>query len=370
MASPDVIVVGGGAVGTAIAYFLAREGVRVTLLEREDLASQASGAAAGMLAPICESSGEGAFFEFGLRSLEMMPALAAELLELSGVDPQYVASGVLRVALSEAEALHLREQAARLQRFGLQWLAAEPACAREPALTPDNCGTLWSPREGHVFSPQLTRAYAGAAARYGATIVTGMPALGLLMEGDRVTGVISPGGPMPSGHVVLAAGVWTRFCVEWLGRRLPLEPVRGQILALGAPPSAPRSIVWGEEAYLVPKRNGTVIVGATSERAGFDRRTTVTGVASLLMAAPRLLPALSDAPFLQAWAGLRPETPDQLPVIGPVPGIEGLTLAAGHYRNGVLLSPATARLVADWITRSTLPDSACPFLPSRLIGSG
>jgi len=368
MGCPDVIIVGGGVVGCAAAYSLQSAGLSVTLYEREELASQASGAAAGMLAPICEAPDAGPFFQFGLHSLALFPELTARLRELSGIDPQYLPSGVLRVALTPAERDHLRQQVKRLPEHGLEWLAPDAARAREASLTPELEGALWSPREGHVYSPLMTRAYALAAARLGARIEIGTPVLGLAREGGRVCGVQTPGGLQTAGHVVLCAGVWTRFCAEWLGERLPLEPIRGQILALDSPAPPFRPIVWGEGAYLVPKLDGSVIVGATEERAGFDRRTTAAGLASLLEAAPRLVPALAGCAFRRAWAGLRPDTPDHLPAIGPVPGVEGLTLAAGHYRNGVLLSPATGELVKAYVTGGALPPYASAFHPARLLG--
>ena len=367
MGKPDVIIVGGGVVGCAVAYFLAREGVAVSLVERDDLASHASGAAAGMLAPICESTGDGPFFEFGLHGLALLAELAGELREQSGVDPHYVPSGVLRVAQSAEEARHLRSQAERLSAHGTEWLAAEAAQEREPGLADGVHGALWSPREGHVYSPYLARAYAGAAARLGARITTGYPALALLRNGDRVTGVETAAGPLLAGHVVLCAGVWTRFCAQWLGQCLPVEPVRGQILSLEAPRPAPRSIVWGDHVYLVPKQDGSLVVGATVERVGFDCRVTSAGVAELLDAAIALVPALGGCSFRRAWAGLRPDTPDHLPAIGPLPGVEGLTVAAGHFRNGVLLSAATGQLVADRIVRGHSPPFAQPFLPERLL---
>jgi glycine oxidase len=146
-----------------------------------------------------------------------------------------------------------------------------------------------------------------------------------------------------------------------------VEPVRGQILSLEAPRPPLRAIVWGEGAYLVPKANGSIVVGATEERVGFDCRTTTAGIAALLREAPRLVPALADCSFRDAWAGLRPDTPDHLPLIGPAPGVEGLYLAAGHFRNGVLLSPITGRLVADAILGRELPAAAHAFSPERLL---
>ena len=364
MKTSDVIVVGGGAIGTSVAYFLAREGLSVTLFEREELASQASGAAAGMLAPHSESGGQDAFSQLGLRSLEMFPSLVAELQEQSGIDPQLVHSGTLRAALTDAEAVELRAQAGA---DGLQWLTPEEAREREPLLSENVRGALWSAGEAHVYSPLLVQAYAQAASRLGAVIHTGIPVQGLIRDGDHVLGVSTASGAWGAAHVVLAAGVWTRYCAEWLGERLPLEPVRGQILALDQPRPCFRTILWNGHTYLVPKRNGTVVVGATEERAGFDRRNTAEAIAGLIGSATRIVPALGDCTFRRAWSGLRPDTPDHLPAIGPIPGVGEVVLAAGHYRNGVLLSPITGKSVADWIVRKEFPALLHPFLPDRLL---
>lgn len=366
MPQPHVIVVGGGVIGSSITYYLTRSGHRVTLLERDELAAHASGAAAGMLAPICESTDDGPLFTQGVRSLEMFPELVRELRELSGIDPQFVPSGILRVAETAGEAERLRAQADRLSQFGLEWLSPESARDREPLLAPDLLGALWSPREAHVFSPLMTQAYARAAAVLGAQIETGTPVLGLLRSKERITGVRTLQREHLADCVILCSGAWTRFLSADLGIEIPIEPVRGQILSLDAPRPRMRSIVWGEGAYLVPKLCGQVIVGATQERAGFDCRITAEGVGELLRAAPRYVPALARCTFRRAWAGLRPDTPDHLPVIGPFSGVHGLIVAAGHYRNGVLLSPITGLFVQKLLETGSLPGEAASFAPDRL----
>ncbi len=367
MSNSDVVVVGGGVIGCSIAYHLAREGASVTLVERDGIAAHASGAAAGMLAPISESTGEGAFFEFALSSLQRMPELAAELRDRAGVDPQYVPSGLTRVAFTETEAAHLQAQARRLSAYGLEWMDHASAREREPHITAQGFGALWSPLEGHVYSPYLTRAYAQAAASHGVRIRTGVVAQGLISNGDRILGLRTDRGDLGAGTVVLCTGAWTGLCAPWVRMEFPVEPVRGQILALEQPRPSFRSILWSNEIYLVSKLDGTVIAGATEERAGFDCRTTASALTRLLTAAQRLAPALSECAFVRAWAGLRPDTPDHLPMIGPVPGLNGLVLAAGHYRNGVLLSPATGELVAGWILHGAYPMAARDFLPQRFL---
>ncbi len=364
MRTADAVVVGGGVIGCAIAWALAREGLAVVVVERDRIGAHASGAAAGMLAPLAESEGEGALFRAGVAALELFPAFVAEARELSGIDPQLVPSGVLRVAgARESDALAARARA--LAPFGVEWLSADLARKREPRLAPDVAGALWSPREAHVDPALLTRALGAAAARRGARFELGADAVGLLRDGERVCGVRLRDGVVGAAEVVLCTGAWTRFWEDATGASLPVEPVRGQILALESREPAPRAIVWGDDAYLVPRTSGALVVGATVERAGFDVRVTAEGVASLLRGATALLPDLAQASFLRAWAGLRPGTPDALPLVGRVPRVRGLSVAAGHHRNGILLAPVTALWLADLLLRGRLPDAAAPFDPAR-----
>ena len=363
----DVIVVGGGVVGCASAFGLAREGLRVGLLERDGIASHASGAAAGMLTPLAESPPRGPLFEFGLRSLRMFPALAAELRERSGVDPEYEPSGLVRVAASEAEAAELRELAHAHAGEGLAWL--DPAALREaePRLAGLLHGGVSSRREGHVRSPLLARAFAAAAEAAGARVETGVVGVALRREGGRVVGVETAQGLRAAGRVVLCPGSFGASLLASIGaeRFAPIEPVRGQIVTLASARALPRTILWRGSLYLVPKRDGTLVVGSTEERVGFDCRVTAAGIGWLLREATAFLPELGEWTFHEAYAGLRPATRDGLPVIGPIPGVEGLFLAAGHFRKGVLLAPATASLVVDWALGRTSPEEARAFLPAR-----
>ena len=358
----DVVIVGGGVIGCASAWFLAREGVSVTLVEREDVAAQASGAAAGMLLPFGETEEEGPFLEWAERSLALFPELCAELRERSGVDPEFEPSGALHVAADASEASALRARVRRLVGRELEWLEPGEARDLEPQLAPDLAGALFSPREAHVRSPLLAQACAAAAQGLGARIERGVSFERLRFEGGRVIGVETSAGRRDAGAVLLCAGVWTPPA---LPLALPIEPVRGQILSLDNCSPPLRHLIVGGAAYLVPKRDARVVVGATEERVGFDRRVTSAGVAALLAAAPRLVPSLADCAFRDAWAGLRPCTPDGLPVIGRIPGSDGLLVASGHHRNGVLLAPVTAGLVTDLILGKTLPSSAAAFAPDR-----
>lgn len=376
---PDVIVVGGGIIGCAVAYHLACEGAQVAVIERHRAGGQASGAAAGMLAPFSEAHDAGPFLALGRQSLALMPALAARLREETGIDVEHVPSGLLRVALDEEEADDLARRLAWQREAGVavERLDGPAARALEPGLPETVRAALYYPEEHHVFSPHLVRALALAAAARGAAFLEGTEATGLLAEGCRVRGVslcgegagVVPGGErLEGGHVVLATGAWTAVWGPRLGVDLPVYPVRGQIIALEQAPLPVRRIVFSARGYAVPKVRGTVVIGATEDRAGFDNRVTAAGLATLAGLAPQLVPALERAYFHHAWAGLRPWSATGLPLIGPVPGWEGITVAAGHYRNGILLSAVTGRAVAALLSgRAGAAEAAAtlaPFAPA------
>jgi glycine oxidase len=305
-----------------------------------------------MLAPLAESRAGSALRTWGWRGLERLRDLAGDLLARSGIDPEWVPSGALRVARREEDAARLRRQAVADAAYGVEWIDAAAARAAAPGLAEDCLGACLSHREGHVRSPLLALAFARAAEALGARL--------------RVGEVVRDPAALDAGAVVVCAGCWT----PGLGIDFPIEPVRGQILSLDAPSPSFAPIVWDGPAYLVPKRDGSVVVGATEEHVGFDCRTTSEGVAGLLDAAAAVMPGLREAGFRSAWAGLRPATPDGLPAIGPVPGRERLFVAAGHHRNGVLLSHVTAELVADLVEGKRLPPDAAAFDPTRFAGSG
>jgi glycine oxidase len=239
--------------------------------------------------------------------------------------------------------------------------------ARCPQLGGQIFGALWSPREGHVQSAALTRAFAAAAVGLGARIEEGVTVKGLLGSGDRVTGVSTGSGSRPAGTVVLCAGAWSAHCASWLAGswRLPIEPERGQVAILESSEHRFREIIAGAGLYLVPKRDGSLVVGATQERVGFEDHVTAEGVSGLLRDAFALAPELSKCGFREARSGLRPATPDGMPVIGAVPDVRALFVAAGHFRNGILMSPMTGQLVADRIAGREPRDDAGPFDPGR-----
>ena len=348
MRTQDVLVVGGGVIGCATAFALARRGARVALLERDAVGRHASSAAAGMLAPLAESTGKGPVFELGVRALDLLPELVEQVRERSGIDPLLRRTGVLRPA-APAEAGELRARVALLAAHGCRWLERSELREREPRLVDGFDGALWSPLEAHVESALLTRGCAAAARAHGAELVEGAEVLELHAEAGGAWRARTADASWSAGQVVLCTGAWAPALSGPLGAALPIEPVKGQMLALALPGAPLRSIVWGKGIYLVPRADGTLAVGATVEHAGFDPEPSAEGVAWLLASARELLPPLGAAHFLRAWAGLRPGSPDGLPLVGPLPGAPGAWIAAGHHRNGVLLSALTAHAVADWL---------------------
>ncbi|HZS02302.1 MAG TPA: glycine oxidase ThiO [Chloroflexota bacterium] len=347
--APDVAVVGGGVIGCAVAYYAARAGARVVLLERNALGAEASGAAAGMLAPLAEDAQPGPFLDFAVASLGRYAALAEALRAESGIDIELQTAGLLRLALDDAEADHYRAGLGWQAELGLavRWLDAAEARAREPLLPPGVRGAVYSESEHQVNPTRLVEALARAAAARGAGLRVGAPVRGLLRQGEQVVGVRLADEDVPAGHVVVATGAWAAASGDWLGVPLPVAPVKGQMVAVRPLGPLPRYTLYGRRGYLVPKADGTVHVGATVEQAAFDRRVTAAGVSTLLGLLPALAPSLAEGTFVRAWAGLRPGTPDHRPLLGPVPGLRGVSLATGHYRNGILLAPITGEVVAQ-----------------------
>lgn len=371
-AIPDVLVIGGGVIGCAVAYAAASAGLRVTLIEGDRLGSGASGAAAGMLAPQVEAHQPDDFLAFGLAGRAEYARLAPALLEEAGLDVEYRQTGVLRVALEEREAVDLRGRAVWQRERGLAavWLDPAQVGQLEPAFAGAAgrrlVGALWLPEESQVRSPRLVQGLAIAARRKGVAFREGLPALDLLCAEGRIEAVLTPAGPFAAGTVVLAAGAWSGTLAAAAGVTLPIEPIKGQIIALGSLMRAPQHILWSGQCYVAPKADGQVIVGATEERAAFDRRPTLSGMLQLALGATNLLPELGRLPIETQWGGLRPAVPDRLPVIGWAPSYTNLLLATAHYRNGVLLGPLTGKLVTELLLRQEPSWDLGPYAPQRL----
>lgn len=367
--APDVLIVGGGVIGLAIAREAARAGMSVTLLERGGVGGEASGASAGMLASQLEAHEPGPLLALSLRSRALYPEWAAALLEETGVDIDLRRDGALVVAKDPVASRHL-DAAFRFQRdAGLPVERLDAAAARraEPALAPGIEGGLFLPEEASLDPVLLTQALAAAAERAGARVVSGCGVASIAAASGRVEGVVATDGTRhAAARVVIAAGAWSGGIAAPRFVPPPSEPVRGQIVCFEAP-GIVRAIVESGDVYLVPRGDGRLLAGSTTERVGFDKRVTAGALASLSSGAVAILPALAKAPFHGAWAGLRPAAPDGLPVIGPA-SIEGLYYACGHFRNGIVLAPITARLVSGMLRGEGAPApgfDAAPFSPRR-----
>ncbi|CAN7262032.1 glycine oxidase ThiO [Paenibacillus sp. LjRoot56] len=350
-ARSDVIIVGGGVIGTSIAYYLAKRGQSVTLLERSQLGAEASAAAAGMLGAQSEMEDTGALFQWARQSRAMFPELSGELRELTGIDIGLVREGLLNVALSDVQEQELRARE-KLQRAAgekAQWLSAAEATAIEPALSGATRGALYLPEDGQVDAPLLAAAFAQAAQVLGAKVQPFAQVQGLLTAQERVIGVLTAAGPLYSDHVVVAAGTWSGQLLGSIGIELPMYPVKGECFSVRMPKPLLKKTLFSPGCYIVPKAGGRLVVGATVVPNSYDRKVSLSGLAELMDRARGLMPLLGDAEWEKAWSGLRPQTGDGLPYIGKVPTVKGLYTACGHYRNGILLSPITGRVLADLI---------------------
>jgi glycine oxidase len=349
----DAIFVGGGAIGLACAWRAAQRGARVAVLERAAPATGATGVAAGMLAPVGELTfGEPELLELTLSAAAMYPEFVAELEAASGESTGYARTGALHVALDGDEAAQMRRvhELQRSLRLGAEWLGPSRCRELEPGLTPSFHGGVHAPGEAAIDPRALARALVVALGAEGAELHTGCEVVAGVFEGERLAGVRTAGGEeLRADHVVLATGAWAG-ATEWLPEhaRPPVRPVKGEVLELrardGADPPA-TGIVCAERVYLVPRPDGRLIVGATSQERGFDTVVSAGGLLELLREAYRLLPDVAEMELVDAVAGLRPGTPDNLPRVGPGE-IEGLLLATGHYRNGILLAPLAAEQIA------------------------
>jgi glycine oxidase len=365
----DVLVIGAGAIGLTCAWRAAQRGLRVLVLERDAPGSGASGVAAGMLAPVGEASwGEEGLLRANLASAEAWPAFAEELAEASGREPGYAPRGALHVALDRDEAAELRRRHELQRSLGLEaeWLRPSECRRLEPGLATSVTGGVHVRGEAEVDSRALVAALVDAFERAGGDLLTGEEPQELLVEWDRVAGIrTASGATLRCEQVVVATGAWSGSG-EWLpaDARPPTRPVKGQILVLrGAEPLCERIVVspW---IYVVPRADGRVIVGATVEERGFDDAVTAGGVHELLREAYRVLPEVAELELVELTAGLRPGSPDNAPMVGPG-AIEGLVIATGHYRNGILLAPLTGDAVAAHLAGDPPAVEVATLSPAR-----
>lgn len=364
--SADVLIIGGGIIGCAVAFELAEAGVRVRVIEGRRTGGGASQASAGVLAPYVEGHDSPVLRALGRRSLDAYAGFVARAVERSGRPVELARCGTLEVAVTEADAVRLHRARKMIAAEGVpgKWLEDRALLDAEPALHPGVLGALRIPSHACVNVPAFTAALEAAAVAGGAEVITGVAATSIAPDGAGLV-VETSAGAHRASQVVLAAGAWSAALAPAGADPVPVRPVRGQLLYLATPPGTVRHVVWGSDVYLVPWADGTVLVGATSEDVGFDERATAGGVAQLLHAATALVPALADATFVEARRGLRPGSPDNLPYIGRSEVLPGLIYACGHYRNGALLAPLTAALVRQLVEGDAGDEALATVTPAR-----
>ncbi len=363
-----VLLVGAGIIGLSIAEELTRRGVEVELFEKGARPGcEASSAAAGILSPQGEADGPGPFLNLLLAGYPLIPEAVARLSALTQVDLRYRASGMILVALTERDEEELDRQIAWQQRAGLRLerLTAGQIKEMEPAIDGPVRSGVWWPQTAQIDNTRLVEAIAEVVQAQGGTIHTDAPVSRFLLEGNRVTGVETAHGEVRADWVVNSSGSWAGFD-ESLSLTIPAVPVKGQILQYRTDGPVVERIIKSPRAYLVQRSDRELIVGTTVEHAGYDKRVTDEGRRQIQAGAREISSRLDTLTLENSWAGLRPGTPDRLPILGPTP-LDRLLVAAGHYRNGILLAPLTGRLIADWITRGDCSVDLSPFGLARFL---
>lgn len=358
----DVAIVGAGVIGLASAYELRKRGADVTVFERDEAAHAASWAAAGMLAPYSESLGDAALETLCLASLERYPAFVAELAERSSVDAYLRLDGTIHLAFDDADRARL-EALAAAARTQTRMLARAELLEAEPMVSKHAVAGLSIEGEGHVDNRRLGRALLAAALDAGARVEEHAGEIAVESDARRILGLRTARGFRPARTVVNATGAWAGR-LPGISVVVPVRPKKGQMAALAIPRGFARRMVWTPDVYLVPRADGRLLIGATVEDAGFDQRVTADGIAALLTAALRAAPSLGGFSLSETWAGLRPASADGRPFIGAT-SVDGYYVASGHYRNGILLTPVTAELLADAIEGRPPRLDATPFDPRR-----
>ena len=391
--SSDVVVVGGGVIGCAVAYYAAKRGLRTTLVDQPKR-GRATSASAGGLWPLGESIGLGCgvifykalvakgavaqgahglaqlprrFLDFAMQSNSMFPNLAEELRATTGMDIEYERTSLLFLMYDEGDVAFAKPlwESCPCGRSLTEWLSPEELAKAEPAVTREVRGALRFNGDDQVNPYRLADAFRAGARVLGANVITHTEVTGLRVESRRVTAVETTAGPLPCGLVVNAAGAWAPEVGRMAGLEIPVEPVRGQILGTETLPKLLSACLSTTDCYLAQKHHGEVIIGSTTEEVGFETGVTAAAMKTLSAGAVRAIPSLAHATLKRVWSGLRPGTPDELPILGPVDGLAGYLNACGHFRTGILNSPLTGLLLAEMASGVPTSVPIEPFLFSR-----
>jgi glycine oxidase len=354
------LIVGGGVIGLTVAYFLAREGASVEVLDKSDFGQEASWAGAGILPPGNPAHARTPFDQLRAQSAILFPTLSAELRERTGIDNGYLRSGGIEFAGGSAD---MADQEWRGEGIAFEVLDRPALQALEPALAPGLGPGYHLPDLAQLRNPRHLKALLAGCAALGVRLASGCPVHALDQHGERVTALHTARGMVEAGRYVMAAGAWSDTLLEQVGWRPGIRPVRGQIVLLNDQTPLFHRVLMHGPRYLVPRTDGRVLVGATEEDVGFDKRTTAGAIGELLRFALALVPGLAAAHLERSWAGLRPGSPDGLPFLGRVPGLDNLFVAAGHFRAGIQLSPATGLVMKELLLGQRL---TVPLEPFRL----
>lgn len=365
----DAIVVGGGVIGGAIAYNLAKRGGKVLLLEKDRLASKSSGAAAGMLGAQSEMDGDGPLFQLARKSRAMFPKIAEEIKENSGIDIGLINKGMLKVALTEQEQQEYKRIMAIQNQSGEQadWFTGEELRRKEPALSDAIKGAMYIEKDGQVEADQLTLGFLKSAAASGVVIKEYVEVYDFQLSKGKVEGVVTNQGIFTSENVIVAGGAWSQKLLLETGLQLDTYPVKGECFSVVTHRQMLSTTIFSHGCYLVPKKGGRIVVGATVMPRTFNQKVSLNGISILLEQAKNLMPSIVEAEWERAWAGIRPQTVDGLPYLGEHRDYKGLYIATGHFRNGILLSPITGVVIADLIEGKPTSVDLEPFRVDRLV---
>jgi glycine oxidase len=365
--SYDVVIAGGGLIGGSIALELTRAGLRVAVFDKQEPGREASWAGAGIISPAPENQGMIPLVPLGKASLQLYPQYVTDVEELSGQSVGFRPYGTIETLFAADAASELSTLVAVHRGLGLACdpLRVEEARELEPALGEDLQAAAIRPDEACVDNRALTAAVLEAAGRSGAEIHAGCGVEAIWREGNRCAGLVTQGGKISAGHTVIAAGCFSA-AIEGAAPYAPVRPAKGQIIALRSNAVKIERVLWSERIYLVPRNDGRIIAGATLEYAGFDKTLTAGGIHQVIDAAIEIVPALRHAEIVETWAGLRPDSPDHLPILGPA-DLGGLLFATGHFRSGVLLAPVTAKLLREWVAGERISVDCDRFSPLRFL---
>lgn len=347
----DVIIVGGGVIGSSIAFHLSERGKKVLILEKDKLARKASSAAAGMIGAQSELENNDALFQLACKSREMFPNLAQKLKSLSGIDIDFVTNGILKIAGTDEDVSILQSIISTHQGHGQEadWLSQAEVNSLEPSLSKHIKGAMYIPNDGNVSAYSFSKALAISAIELGTNVLEHTEVYDFIKEKHKVIGVKTMVGSFYATETIVAGGAWSEQLVNKMGVKLKTYPVKGECFSVRTKVNLIKRTIFSKNCYIVPKPGSRLLIGATERAHTFDESVSLQGISKLMNLALHYIPELKEVKWEKAWAGIRPQTSDGLPYLGKHPHYQGLSIATGHYRNGILLAPITGWLMAELI---------------------